>query len=286
MLVLQEIQLLSDFVMVNLVKDSKMSFDPIKSRTNGFNDEMLNFYLGTQYDENRPMGNVAVSEIGTVVKAWLLGLHNEVSPIIHRSNEWLDRAIKEDEKFGPDPNAHRTTLHWARAIGGWLEDGWNYEGEWDAARIFEEARWRYEQRPWSTHEIVKSGLDDYMAFAYQGGEYDDGFEAGIEMYERWTGKTGVTLSKTLKPRDFGYALCLHRTARQSFDEKDLFKAGCKMLQANLQDTWLGGGQFIRAATWLKIVHWHNDETLTPLQTILKAYDNMPKVPRPDFVRAI
>jgi hypothetical protein len=33
----------------------------------------------------------------------------------------------------------------------------------------------------------------------------------------------------------------------------------------------------------KTVYWHRDRTLTPLQTILKAYENMPDVVRPDFV---
>ena len=92
------------------------------------------------------------------------------------------------------------------------------------------------------------------------------------------------LSGDLKPRDFGYALCLYRAARRNFEEKELFEAGRKMLQANLQEEWLGGGQFIRAATWLKIVYWRGDETLTPLQTVLKAYENMPKVPRRIFCR--
>lgn len=261
-----------------------MLFNPIISRKNGLNDEMMNFLLGTKYDQKRPMGNVAIHELSDVIYALLLGKHIEVNPVIRRSNEWIDKAIKEDEKFGPDPNTHRTKLHWARAIGGWLEDGWDYEGEWDSARVFEEARWRYEKRPWPANEIIKSGLDDYMAFAYQGGEHDDGYQAGIDMYERWTGKKSpVSLSKVLKPREFGYALCLHRTCQQQFDEEDLFKAGRRMLQENLQEEWLGGGQAIRAATWLKIVYWHYDETLTPLQTILKAYDNMPKVEKPDFV---
>jgi hypothetical protein len=262
----------------------RVLFDPIRSRLNGFDNKMLKFYLSTQHNKNRPMGNVAACEIETVIAAWLVGLDQEINPVIHRSNEWLDRAIKEDEKLGPDPNTHRTTLHWARAIGGWLEDGVNDEGEWDAARAYEEARWRYEKRPWPTNEIIKSGLDDYMAFAYQGGEHDDGFQAGVEMYERWTGKSGqVSLSKVLKPRELGYALCRHRTCQQEFDEEDLLKAGRKMLQANLQEAWLGGGQMIRAATWLKIVYWHHDETLTPLQTILKAYDDMPKVLKPDSI---
>lgn len=264
-----------------------MLFDPIKTRLNGFSEAMLKWQLDTQYDPKRPMGNVAQSDLSDVIAAWLVGLYCEISPVLPRSLQWIDKAIEDDEKFGPDPNAHRTTLHWARAIGGWMDDGVDNEGEWDNARVYEEARWRYEKRPWSTNEIVKSGLDDYMAFAYQGGEHNDGFQAGIDMYERWTGKSGlVSLSKVLKPREFGYALCLHRTCRQQFDEEDLFKAGRKMLQANLQETWLGGGQMIRAATWLKIVYWHHDKTLTPLQTILMAYNNMPKVQRPDFVAHI
>jgi hypothetical protein len=244
---------------------------------------MLNFYLGTKYDESLPMGNIAASELGTVIHAWLVGLHDTVNPIIQRSNIWIEWAIEKDEKLGPDANAHRTTLHRARALGEWMDAGSNSEGEWDSARVYEEARWRNEKRPWSTHEIVKSGLDDYMAYAYQGGEHDNGFEAGIEMYERWTGKNEVSLSKALKPRDFCYALCLHRLARQQFDEDELFRAGRKMLKANLQENWLGGGQFIRAAIWLKIVYWHNDESLTPLQVVLKAYDDMPKVSRPAFL---
>jgi len=64
---------------------------------------------------------------------------------------------------------------------------------------------------------------------------------------------------------------------------DLRKAGHRVPRANLQDIWLGGGQFIRAATWLRIVCWHHDGTAAPLRSALRAYENMPKVPRPDFV---
>jgi len=263
-----------------------MLFDPVKTRFNGFSEAMLKWQLETQYDPKRPMGNIAKSDLSDVISAWLVGLQGEIAPVLPRSLQWIDKAIENDEEFGPDINAHRTALHWAKALGEWMDTGWNSEGEWGAARVYEEARWRYEKRPWSTHDIVKTGLDDYMAFAYQSGEHDEGFESGIEMYQRWSGKREILLSSALKPRDFGYALCLHRTARQEFDEDELFKAGRKMLQANLQKTWLGGGQYIRAATWLKIVYWHNNETLTPLQTVLKAYENMPKVPQPDFVSVV
>ena len=48
---------------------------------------------------------------------------------------------------------------------------------------------------------------------------------------------------------------------------------------------VGIGLDRRAATWLKIVYWHHDQTLTPLETILKAYDDMPNVPLPYFMLA-
>jgi hypothetical protein len=264
--------------------EQKMKFDPKQVRDSKLRRDgaLLQFLSNTHYDQNRPMGNVAQRQLGEVISAWLVGLHQQVSPVIHRSNEWLDLAIEQDEDFGVDRNLHRRTLHWARALGEWLETGWNAEGSWDNARLFEEAAWCYEKRPWPADEIVKSGLGDYMAFAYLGGEHDGGFDAGIEAYERWVGETKLSLRKTLTPYEFGYLLCLHHS-RQMFDEAELFTAGRRMLQANLDEIWLGAGQYIRAATWLKIVYGDHDSSLTPLQVLLSAYDNMPKVSRPEFL---
>ncbi|MBY5458415.1 hypothetical protein HFO89_18915 [Rhizobium leguminosarum] len=261
-----------------------MKYDPIRSREGKLRDDnaMLTYSLNLTYNSARPMGNVSVGQIESAISAWLVGLHAEIEPVVHRSNLWLDRAIEEDEKMGSNHDFHRALLHSARAMRTFLEDGWNDEGHWASARVCEEAAWRFEGRPWPRNEIIKSGLDHYMAFAYQGGEHDDGFEAGIDMYEHWIGEKPLSLKRVLKPREFGYALCLHR-ARGQFDKHELFEAGRRMLQANLEEVWLGGGQFLRAATWLKIVYWHHDEGLTPLEVILKAYDNMPSVPRPDFV---
>lgn len=245
-------------------------------------DNAVRRALGTEYDESRPMGNVAASTLGEVIRAWLVGYSAQIAPVIPRANQWLDQAIDVDEKFGVDVNFHRMTLHWARALGEWMETGGNAEGHWDSARIFEEAAWRFEKRPWPANEIIKLGLDDYLAFAYEGGEHNDGFEAGVEMYERWVGHQSISLKKVLKPKEFGYALCLYR-ARQQFDSESLFLAGRKMLRANLESTWLGPGQYLRAATWLKIVYELADAGLSPLEAILRAYDDMPNVPRPNFV---
>lgn len=268
-------------------------FDPIVTRKNGFTEGMLNFLLGTKYDESLPMGNFARSELGVVISAWLVGLENEVRSVLPRCVDWLEKAIKRDEQFGVSQNLYRRDLYWAKAIADWMDTGWD-SAEWENARIFEEAAWRYEKRPWPMNEIIRDGLDDYMAFAYQTGDDAtpdgmEGFENGIQMYEHWVNDTPPSLSKTLKPREYAYALCLYGCRPEiahanGYAPETLFEAGRRMLKANLESKWFGNGQFIRGATWLKIVYWNRGEELTPLQTILKAYDNMPNVPCPDFVK--
>ncbi|MET2526601.1 hypothetical protein [Ralstonia pseudosolanacearum] len=284
-----------------------MLYDPLRKRKVA-QDGGLARLLRTEFDANLPMGNFAAYEIEDVISAWLVGLHNEVSVVIPRSLEWLDSAIKsgEENRFGPLPCIHRVTLHAAKAMGIWMRDSKNDEPTWLIAqtaqaeymqtgyvKVLGPDKFDYElQRfvpqevhglPYSSSQIVRDGLlDDFMAFAFQAGQ----FEQGIVEYEKHLVPKVPSLKKALKPRDFAYALCLHHAGRHKFDETDLLSSGRKMLQAHLQETWLGHGQFLRAATWLKIVYWHHDPSMTPLQTVLQAYDDMPKVPRPDFVPAV
>ena len=53
-----------------------MIFDPYKTRHRAFEPDMLKFYLGTQYDAQRPTGNGGNDQVFNCVEAWLFGLHN------------------------------------------------------------------------------------------------------------------------------------------------------------------------------------------------------------------
>lgn len=270
-------------VITNHVEDF-MYFDPNKTRDSSLSFS-LKYYQSKVFDPESPMGNIADATLSAAIRMYLVGLHKEISPVIPRCREWLDFAIDNNEDVGENIDFHRASLNWARAICEWLENGWDSPGHWEEARVYQEAAWRFPKRPWPRNEIISEGLDDYMAFAFQAAEPDEGtegYEIAIDMYEHWIGDKPLSLKKILKPREYAYALCLHY-ARDQFTREELFEAGRKMLQANLEKTWLEGGQSIRAATWLKIVYWHNDQSLTPLETILKAYDNMPHILRPDFV---
>ncbi|NTF46175.1 hypothetical protein G6L80_29855 [Agrobacterium rhizogenes] len=263
--------------------------------------------LRTEYDPAKPMGNFAVSNVSDVISAWLVRHDKQIAPVLPRSLQWLDKAIegKEEERFGPLPCSHRKTLHWAKALGQWMHGNGNDEASWKTAqdaeieymrtgftKVLGVDKFDYKlQRfvpqeskglPFSSGRLLAYGiLDDFMAFSFQARQY----ETAVEEYERHLKPKNPSLKTTLKPRAFAYALCLEKLGRARFGENDLLEAGQRMLRANLEETWLGGGQYKRAATWLKIVYWDRDQIPTPLETILKAYDNMPNVPLPDFMLA-
>ncbi|MES2974840.1 MAG: hypothetical protein V4757_14595 [Pseudomonadota bacterium] len=218
----------------------------------------------------------------TVVEAWLVGAHADISPVVCRSIDWLTSAIEKGESFGESVSFHFMRLHWARAMAQWMSSGSEARLDWVASMNFEKQDWTWNGRSWSNRKIINDRLDDFMAFAVQSGEYME----GINTYEHFAGAKKLSLQKILSPRDYAYAICLAQ-ARDQYDEVEVYHAGRRMLQANLDENWLGIGQSLRAATWLKIVHSDRDlragraPQITPLQTILKAYDDMPNVVAPD-----
>jgi hypothetical protein len=247
-------------------------------------------------EEGGPIGNFGASKIVSCCRFTLVGYEDDARPLIVLANGWIDQGLlsKEYEWFGGSPEQHQYHLHEARALGTWLEENELATNHWNEARRFLEAWWR--NGVWTRQEIMRDGLDDYMAMAVLGGHFEDykhgkePFEAGIDMYEHWTGKSDVSLKKLLKPRELGYILCRHYLNNE-FDRADVLAAGRKMLAANLSqpqpycDGWLENGQSLRAAMWLMLVYWypafHNGEELpSPVDVLLKAYDDMPDVTRP------
>lgn len=264
-----------------------MLFNPSRKREVYLQQDAawLRSRLTQAYDLNAPMGNIAASRLGDAISAWLVALSAEIAPVIPEALQWLDGAIAADETFGQSRDFHRVTLHWARALGKWMASATNATDDWAQAANYKQAYWLSESPPLSDAAIVRYDLDDYMAYCVQAGRYSD----GIEMCDRLFGGQKLSLGKRPKPREVAYAVCQQKLFDR-YDDDAVFEAGRRMLQANLEQDWLGAGQYIRAATWLKIVYWDRDihagrrPTLTPLQTVLKAYDNMPQVVRPDFIQ--
>jgi hypothetical protein len=59
--------------------------------------------------------------------------------------------------------------------------------------------------------------------------------------------------------------------------------GADMLRASLLPNFFWGGNRTEPAIWLKAIYWDSGVAKTPEQAIVRAYDSMPGVERPNFV---
>lgn len=262
-----------------------MKFDPEEKKLYFTQKGGLSRALKVEDISGKPFGNYAVHDLQDAIYAWLVGLQVEIAPVVSRSSEWASAALDIGEDFGESKNFHHIQLYWTQAISKWMLNALNDFDDWNKATGLEVAYWDEEAD--SDKWIVRNCLDDYMAFAIQAGNY----EAAIKTYERFLGVKKPKLSKNINPRDYAYAACLAQT-NQEYQEDEIFLIGRHMLQCNLENSWLGYGQSLRAATWLKIVYWDKEwragrtPKISPLQTVLNAYENMPNVVSPDFINRL
>lgn len=66
-----------------------MLFNPVRRRETA----MIDFLINTEYDAERPMGNVALSGINMLIGDWIVGLKPENEVILPSRIEWLQMAI-------------------------------------------------------------------------------------------------------------------------------------------------------------------------------------------------
>ena len=250
-----------------------MIFDAVKTKA-AYQRFWLKSLLERAYEPSKPMGKIAQAAIADTAVAWLLGFHQQVAPVLPKALDWLDKALASDEVFDTDPNYYRFRLAWARALGIWMRDGIAQKAAW--LSVCDYSRSSVVGSGFAEAAIATDRLDDEMAACYLAGSY----ESGIEEFEKYWGKQSLALTKMLAPRELGYALCLHKS-RGELDRESLLAAGHQMLRANLEERWFGAGQATRAATWLAVVFSLCEPPLTPIETLLRAYDDMPRVGRPD-----
>ncbi len=254
-----------------------MLFDPVRRKETA----MIDFLVNTVYDPNRPMGNVSLNSINMLLGDWMVGLKSETQVILPSRIEWLQQAIDNNEKLprsgGEDNSFHIYSMHEYLALAKWLYTGKDSLIDWKQARKISINHYNdwHEKR-----KIRTDGLNDYLATCILAEEY----QAGIDEYEHHYGQKKIsTKRKTITPRDYGYLVCQNKL-NPVHDNQTMLELGRKLLVANLEDyPWLGYGQFKTATIWLKIVYSFNEQHLTPEQTLLKIYDNMPNVEKPDFI---
>ncbi len=133
--------------------------------------------------------------------------------------------------------------------------------------------------PIEAEEVLNGYLPEYLAICIAAGQA----ERGIELYQRVGGAPKDAPSQLRTIGEFGYWACREVAATGSFGSGDTLAAGERILRRELQGNWLGHGQYRTAAIWLKTLYWQTGQISDPLQTLLKAYDLMPDVSKPDFL---
>ena len=243
----------------------------------------ISFEHAQTLDGTKPIGSWANSQVGVIAMAHLVGLGHTMIDIAPRAIEWIDLAIQRGEDVGPDQLAWQGLLHEAKALAQWFLTGIDSTETWGLA--FDErqaAQQRYAGRPMRTTDRNLL-LDDTMAVGLQAGR----FEESIAYHETLAGGPPKGKVSSFKaPRQLAYALCQRALGQGPDSDADLISAGHRMLREHLAERWLHNGQYKRAAMWLKIVYELEAPQLSPAEVMLKAYDDMPTVPRPDFLPAV
>ena len=245
--------------------------------------ERLDRLAEARFQAERPMGNVAISKLAEVIELWLVGKHAEATVYLPRIIDWLDGAIARQEPFGANQPFHLQHLYEGRALAGWMLTGEDDPQLWEQARVFCEAAWREPSRPWTRAEVLRDPLDDYMVYAAMAGAPDEIWQDALAMYQSWLVAPEISMKKTLKLRDYSYALIQSNLGDPVQPDAVLLAVGEKILAAHLTEVWLGRGQSSRAMAALKLIYVDRDRWSAgadhappgPLEVALKTLKFLP-----------
>lgn len=262
----------------------RMLFNPSKKRW-AFSPEggMLSILLDKKIDVSGPIGNFAALDLGSIISGWLAGYAHSLTPALERSLVWVNRAIDSGENFGEFPIFHTRTLHKTLSLIRWMLFEDVCISGWQQAISFDNEDWDF-NASFKNSFNERLRYEDRLAFLLQAGEYKE----CESLYAYVRGDRPPRFKGWVDPGDYAYVVCGVQAGK--YAESDSIQLGHRLLRKYLESDWLGHGQCVTAAMWLKIVLWDSDiragrkPSLTPLETILKAYEYMPRVETPEFVQ--
>lgn len=226
-----------------------------------------------KYGDDVPVGNFNCHYLDDIFLAWMVGLEGEVEKYIPQVLAGIEAGIERNETLGESESYHRHRLHKYKALGYWALEGVNKADIWKEVCFYIKDA-SYKGTVWQKKQMATAYLDDYLAFCFLAGEYEE----GKQEFQKYHGDKQVSLKKGT-PKEFAYALCL-RALSEGFEDEDLLKAGRRVLSNNLTRNWFGRGQIGQSVLWLNIVHWEVARSASPLEAVLKAYDDMPTLVKP------
>jgi hypothetical protein len=237
-------------------------------------------------------GNAALGNLQSIVYGWLVGLADRLDGPLRILAQWFEQADSANERFADAPHFYAAMRNDAWGLCTWMLSGhadprlhrlavgnWELHFEREGKKLRRgapkvEDPW-IRGIPFEAKDILHGSLADYLASCVQCRE----FARGAALYEKVGGKTDIADARVQTDIHLGYWLCKQGSAGH-IPVDACAKIGSRVLRANLRTRWLGMGQAVRAATWLKIVAEFAGWNLPAREVILRAYEFMPGVTRP------
>lgn len=190
---------------------------------------------------------------------------------MEKAHDWLLTAIEVDERprryF---PHGTESARHFNLAMCNWLmkgvHDGINYQ-------LCIEQHQEYFLGSGHFRDKVAVSLD--MPKYVDAGEY----RLALSLFEAARMSPPSTLAAVRSEGAMSHAICRRRLG-EAWQDQEIEKAISRFLTANIND-WLTRGASLRAAEWMKIVHWTEGDQLSPQDVVLNCYNYLPFVSRPE-----
>lgn len=270
-----------------------LPFDPIDVR-NFWLEVQLPYILNDEprvYDQ-APAGVTHISHTSyslmrtsAFVSGYLVGLSKELGPMVEKHATWMesepepDRAVYAERGFSKE-GWLEALCDWRQALGvcKWLGRGDRAFASLTAAAA---ANWQMlELASPALRSDVRTTRRNDMANHLATALAADVPLLGLKSFDAAGMK--LPMASATSPVRFGHWACRHLVNGGTRDETFVSR-GRDMLTATLLPTLSQGGAMIELALWIKATYFDSGVARTPEQTIARAYDSMPGIPRPDFI---
>ena len=254
-------------------------FDPLRER-----ETLLDWAIARELGKKREtfepdaaLGSAARSMLDNVIYGWLVGLRDEVQPLLSKSLEWLEASMAKEEQIGDPPAYFAMLRQAAHALAFWMLKGSGDRDGYLRALALHEKAWEQieAKRPFPASEALEQYIGPYLRDCIQARAW----ERGMAAYEKAGGRVVASAVEVGNDAEFGYWACRNRLPEAQSDN-DYIAAAERVFGRGLMAQWFGRGHLLTATTWLKTIYWESGKTRTPEETLLKAYDLMPDIRRP------
>lgn len=243
-------------------------FDPIRTQEVWFEFSKQYYAQKTFSKDKINNGNIALNDLDVMISGILIHLDKEVHYIGERSLKWLNYAIDVKEEFGDAVEYYHFRLYSGKNMALWLSQP---QGNHDVATC--EAAYQLMSRDFYASD--NEYLDEFMMAAYEA----ERFAEAVTSYEVIKGSDFNIKKASPAPRDALYANCKYRLDG-SYKLDEVINISEKAMRRKMQEHWLGRGLYLDAANMLKVTYWNTGVIKSVKETLMKAYDLMPKVDEP------